>query len=52
MHDKNDENNEGILQHGVYAYAEGKGLMNLIYGGLFYLEALYRMFNPTWATYW
>ncbi|WP_263703656.1 glycoside hydrolase family 88 protein [Bacillus thuringiensis] len=50
---KNDEDNEGILLHGVYAYAEGKGIDEPnLWGDYFYLEALYRMFNPTWATYW
>lgn len=50
---KNDEDNEGILLHGVYAYAEGKGVDEPnLWGDYFYLEALYRMYNPTWGTYW
>lgn len=50
---KDDPENEGLLLHGVYAYAHGKGIDEPnIWGDYFYVEALYRLLNPTWETYW
>lgn len=44
---------EGILLHGVYAYSEGKGVDEPnLWGDYFYMEALYRLYNPAWKTYW
>ncbi|MDO5407093.1 MAG: glycoside hydrolase family 88 protein [Eubacteriales bacterium] len=44
---------EGILLHGVYAYAEGKGVDEPnLWGDYFYMEALYRLWNPDWNPYW
>lgn len=44
---------EGILLHGIYAYAEGKGMDEPnLWGDYFYMEALYRLYNPAWKTYW
>ena len=45
--------NEGMLLHGVYAYAEGKGVDEPnLWGDYFYMEALYRLFAPKWTPYW
>ncbi|WPG23529.1 glycoside hydrolase family 88 protein [Enterococcus faecium] len=50
---KNDPENEGILLHGVYAHAEGKGVDEPnLWGDYFYLEALMRLAKPEWNTYW
>ncbi|THE12926.1 glucuronyl hydrolase [Enterococcus hirae] len=50
---KHDSENEGLLLHGVYAYAEGKGIDEPnLWGDYFYLEALMRLANPTWKKYW
>lgn len=44
---------EGILLHGVYAYAEGKGVDEPdLWGDYFYMEALYRLWDPSWKTFW
>lgn len=44
---------EGLLQHGVYAYAEHKGVDEAnLWGDYFYMEALMRLHEPTWSTYW
>lgn len=44
---------EGLLLHGVYAYAEGKGIDEPnLWGDYFYMEALYRLWNPEWVPYW
>lgn len=44
---------EGLLLHGVYAYAEGKGVDEPnLWGDYFYMEALYRMCHPSWQPYW
>lgn len=44
---------EGILLHGVYAYAEGKGVDEPnLWGDYFYMEALYRLYQPDWTPYW
>ena len=41
--------NEGILLHGVYAYAENKGVDEPnLWGDYFYMEALYRLWNQDW----
>ncbi|MGG5342337.1 glycoside hydrolase family 88 protein [Enterococcus sp. AZ192] len=45
--------NEGLLLHGVYAHAEGKGIDEPnLWGDYFYLEALIRLANPQWQRYW
>lgn len=44
---------EGILLHGVYAYAEGKGIDQAnLWGDYYYMEALYRLKSPDWETFW
>lgn len=44
---------EGILLHGVYAYAENKGVDEPnLWGDYFYMEALYRLWNPDWEPFW
>ena len=44
---------EGLILHGVYAYAEGKGVDEPnLWGDYFYMEALYRLFNPKWEPFW
>lgn len=44
---------EGLLLHGVYAYAEGKGVDEPdLWGDYFYMEALCRMCDPDWKPYW
>lgn len=45
--------NEGLLLHGVYAHAEGKGIDEPnLWGDYFYLEALIRLALPNWQRYW
>lgn len=45
--------NEGLLLHGVYAHAEGKGIDEPnLWGDYFYLEALIRLAVPDWQRYW
>lgn len=45
--------NEGLLLHGVYAHAEGKGIDEPnLWGDYFYLEALIRLALPKWQRYW
>ena len=45
--------NEGLLLHGVYAHAEGKGIDEPnLWGDYFYLEALLRLALPNWRRYW
>lgn len=47
------QNVEGILMHGVYAYSENKGVdEENLWGDYFYMEALYRLLNPNWKTCW
>lgn len=44
---------EGLLLHGVYAYAEGKGVDEPnLWGDYFYMEALYRLYDPEWDPFW
>ncbi|MFB9769258.1 glycoside hydrolase family 88 protein [Lactiplantibacillus modestisalitolerans] len=44
---------EGLLQHGVYAYSIGKGVDEAnLWGDYFYMEALMRLARPSWQTYW
>lgn len=44
---------EGLLQHGVYAYSEHKGVNEAnLWGDYFYMEALMRLVKPNWKTYW
>lgn len=50
---KNNAKNEGLLLHGVYAYAEEKGIDEPnLWGDYFYLEALTRLANKNWQRYW
>lgn len=45
--------NEGLLLHGVYAHAEGKGIDEPnLWGDYFYLEGLIRLLKPDWQRYW
>lgn len=44
---------EGLLLHSVYTYRLNEGVDEpCLWGDYFYLEALYRMWNPNWGTYW
>lgn len=48
-----DVDSEGMLLHGVYAYAEGKGVDEPnLWGDYFYMEALYRLLHPEWVPFW
>ena len=48
-----EHQSEGSLLHGVYAYAEGKGVDEPdLWGDYFYMEALYRLWDPSWKTFW
>ena len=48
-----EDGNEGLLQHGVYAFAEGKGIDEPnLWGDYFYFEALMRLANDKWNRYW
>lgn len=50
---ENIPENEGLLLHGVYAHAEGKGVDEPnLWGDYFYLEALMRLKNSNWKRYW
>ncbi|MHC5227293.1 glycoside hydrolase family 88 protein [Enterococcus sp. LJL99] len=50
---KGSAEKEGLLDHGVYAFAEGKGVDEAnLWGDYFYLEALMRLANPEWNRYW
>ncbi len=50
---KEEPESEGMLLHGVYAYAEGKGVDEPnLWGDYFYMEALYRLFDPEWKPFW
>lgn len=45
--------NEGLLLHGVYAYSHHKGIDEPnLWGDYFYMEALMRLQDPSWGTYW
>lgn len=47
------EGNEGLLQHGVYAFSVGKGIDEPnLWGDYFYFEALVRLANAKWNRYW
>lgn len=47
------DGNEGLLQHGVYSFAEGKGIDEPnLWGDYFYFEALMRLANDKWNRYW
>lgn len=49
----NDSACEGLLKHGVYAYALDKGINECnLWGDYFYMEALYRLYHPQWSGYW
>lgn len=48
-----DDACEGLLKHGVYAYSLGKGIDECtLWGDYFYMEALYRIYQPQWSGYW
>ncbi|WP_201160535.1 glycoside hydrolase family 88 protein [Klebsiella grimontii] len=50
---REDDVCEGLLKHGVYAYALGKGIDECnLWGDYFYMEALYRVYQPQWSGYW
>ena len=47
-----EEDCEGLLLHGVYAYAEGKGVDEPnLWGDYFYMEALFRLLNRDWIPF-
>lgn len=47
------EDAEGLLLHGVYAFAEGKGIDQAnLWGDYYYMEALMRLCKPAWDTFW
>lgn len=48
-----DKDCEGLLKHGVYAYSHNKGINECnLWGDYYYMEALYRLYNPSWKGYW
>lgn len=48
-----DPESEGLLLHSVYTYRLGEGVDEpSLWGDYFYMEALYRLWNPGWGTYW
>lgn len=50
---KHVQEEEGILLHGVYAFAEGKGIdESNLWGDYFYMEAIYRLLYPDFKTFW
>lgn len=50
---KTQPDSEGLLLHGVYSYAEGKGVDEPnLWGDYFYMEALYRLWKPDWIPFW
>ncbi len=50
----NQDNYDGLLDHGVYAYANHKGIDEAnLWGDYFYMEALYRLYTKNeWRGYW
>ena len=47
-----EPDSEGLLLHGVYAYAEGKGVDEPnLWGDYFYMEALMRLLKPDWVPF-
>ena len=49
---KEEPTSEGLLLHGVYAYAEGKGVDEPnLWGDYFYMEALMRLVRPDWTAF-
>lgn len=52
-HYRTNNAQEGLLQHSVYAYNEDKGVDEAnLWGDYFYMEALQRLADPAWATFW
>ena len=50
---KKEPESEGLLLHSVYTYRLGEGVDEpSLWGDYFYMEALYRLWNPEWGTYW
>lgn len=44
---------EGLLKHGVYAFAQNKGIDECnLWGDYFYMEAIYRLYHPDWKGFW
>ncbi|MFM4783746.1 glycoside hydrolase family 88 protein [Aeromonas veronii] len=53
MTSRDDEDCDGLLKHGVYAFALGKGIDECnVWGDYYYMEALYRVYSNQWRTYW
>ncbi|HHQ4780923.1 TPA: glycoside hydrolase family 88 protein [Aeromonas veronii] len=53
MASRDDEDCDGLLKHGVYAFALGKGIDECnVWGDYYYMEALYRVYSNQWRTYW
>lgn len=50
---KEDEEGNGILKHSTYGRLLGSGVDEFtLWGDYFYTEALMRVINPDWKTYW
>lgn len=50
---RNHPDYEGLLDQGVYAFAEGKGIEEAnLWGDYFYFESLMRLAKPMWNCYW
>jgi len=48
-----DNECEGLIKHGVYAYSHNKGINECnLWGDYYYMEALYRLYQPDWKGYW
>lgn len=48
-----NEEQDGLLQHGVYSYAEDKGVNEAnLWGDYFYLESLMRLYDVNWMSFW
>lgn len=48
-----DNNCEGLIKHGVYAFSHNKGIDECnLWGDYYYMEALYRLYQPDWKGYW
>lgn len=53
MTSRSDEECDGLLKHGVYAFGLGKGIDECnVWGDYYYMEALYRLYKNQWRTYW
>ena len=46
-------NSNGILKHAVYSMPHNNGVDECnIWGDYYYMEALMRIMNPEWKSYW